>query len=883
MTGPAPRPLVLGVYRLLLRAYPRRFRSRHGEAMVDVFLAKHEAVTRGAGLARRAGFWMETLVDVARNAGAERAASRRPVVDAPRRRPSPLAALALDVGFAVRRLAREPGFSLVAIVTLALGIGANTAVFSSVNGVLLRPLGFERPDQLVQVWQSDLSRGVLRNPVPPGLVLDWQARARGFEDLAACLYTTANLTGGRDPERIPVAYVSAGFFTTLGVLPVVGRGFVAGDTRAGAARVAIVSHAFWQRRMAGGENALGSAIHFSGEPYTVIGIMPDGFEHLSWRGADVWLPLALDEADRSSGGLRVVGRLRDGVALSAARADLAALQAELAGAATDRDNIQPDVFLVPLQEDIVRGTTEALVLVQVAALFVLLIMCANLASVLLARGSAREKELAIRAAMGAGRRRLARQLLTESAVLAVAGGVPGLLVAWLGVRALVAALPPDMPRLDAIGIDWHVLAAALGLSVVTGLLFGVVPALRAARGDLEETLRAGGRGAVAARPRALGVFVVTEVALALVLLAGAGLMTRTFAALSRVDPGFDMRGALAVEVSLPLSRYEAREAQARFFAELEDRLTAVAGVGAVAEVNTLPLSQSWGSVPLDVGRGEPARALFYQVSPAYFDTMGIALRGGRGFTDRDGPGSAPVAVVSEALARRLWPDAGAVGQRVRLPWEDDRREVVGVVSDVRHTAIADPPEAGVYVPAAQAPFSRGVLVVRADLPADALAARIRDVVRDLDPNVPLFNVRTLEQLQAEAVSPARLVAGMTGAFSLLALALGAVGLYGVIAYATTRRTREMGIRMALGARRADVIRLFIGQGLTLLVIGLALGLVAALALAPLMASLLFGVEPTDPPTLAAVTLLLLLVGVTASYLPARRATKIDPMVALRVE
>jgi len=851
--------------------------------MVDVFLAKREAVTRGAGLARRASFWMETLADVARNAGAERAAIRKPVVDAPRRRPAPVATLAQDVRFAVRRLAREPGFSLVAIVTLALGIGANTAVFSSVNGVLLRPLPFAEPDRLVQVWQSDRSRGVLRSPPPQGLFLDWQARARGFDQLAAYLYTTANLTGGHDPERIPVAYVSAGFFATLGVQPAVGRDFVAGDARQGAARVAIVSHAFWQRRMAGSASALGRAIHFSGEPYTVVGIMPDGFEHLSWRGADVWLPLALDAADRSSGGLRVVGRLRDGVSLTAAQADLAALQAELAATAADRDNIQPDVFLAPLQEDIVRGTTEALVLVQVAALFVLLVMCANLASVLLARASAREKEMAIRAAMGAGRRRLARQLLTESAVLAVAGGLPGLLVAWLGVRALVAALPPDMPRLGAIGIDGYVLTAAMGLSVVTGLLFGVVPALRAARGDLEETLRAGGRDGFAARPRALGFFVVAEVALALLLLTGAGLMTRSFVALNHVDPGFDTRGALAVEVSLPLAKYEARDAQARFFAELEARLSAVPGVGAVGAVNTLPLSQSWGSVPLDVGREEPARTLFYQVNAAYFGAMGIALRGGRSFTDRDGPGSAPVAMVSQTLARRVWPEAGAVGQRVRLPWEDGWREVVGVVSDVRHTAIADPPEAGVYVPAAQSPFSRGVLVVRATLPPDALASRIRDEVRALDSNLPLFNVRTLAELQAEAVAPARLVAGMTGAFSLLALALGAVGLYGVIAYATTRRTREVGIRMALGARRADVVRLFVAHGLKLLVIGLALGLAASLALAPLMASLLFGVEPTDVATLAAVTLLLLLVGVTASYLPARRATRVDPMVALRIE
>ena len=882
MTPSARRPLVGRIYRLLLLAYPRQFRARHGEAMVDVFLSKHEAVTRGAGPARRARFWIETLADVGQNAGAERAV-RRPVIDAPRRRSGGAGALAQDVRFAVRRLAREPGFTLVAVVTLALGIGVNTAVFSSVNGVLLRPLGFERPDRLVQVWQADFSRGVGRNPVPPALALDWQARARGFEGLAAYSYTTANLTGGRDPERIPVAYVSTGFFATLGVQPVRGRGFAPADTREGAARVAIVSHAFWQRRMAGAEGALGSAIQFNGNPYTVIGIMPKGFEHLSWRGADVWLPLALDAADRSSGGLRVVARLGADVAPGAARADLAALQQELSAKASDTDNIQPDVFMVPLQEDIVRGTTEALLLVQAAALFVLLIMCANLASVLLARASAREKAMAIRAAMGAGRRRLARQLLTESAVLAVAGGVPGLFVAWLGVRGLIAALPADMPRLDAIGIDGTVLAAALGLSVATGLLFGVVPALRAVRGDLEDTLRAGGRESGAARPRALGFFVVTEVALALVLLAGAGLMTRSFVALRQIDPGFDTRGALAVEMSLPLGTYQAPEAQARFFVDLADRLMAIPGVGAVGTVNTLPLSQSWSSVRLDVGGAEPVRALFYQVNAAYFEAMAIPVRGGRGFDDRDGPGAAPVAVLGESLARRLWPASGALGQRVRLPWEDAWREVVGIVGDVRHTSIDEPPEAGVYVPGAQSPFSRGVVVVRAALPADALAASVRDAVRDLDPNLPVFNVRTLGELRTESLSSARLVAGLMGAFSLLALALGAVGLYGVMAYATARRTREMGVRMALGAARGDILRLYVGQGLKLVLIGLAIGLAASLLLAPLLASLLWGVEPTDAVTLAGVTLLLLAIGATASYLPARRATKVDPMVALRVE
>jgi len=854
--------------------------------MLDLFLAKHDSICGGASSARRARFWLETLADVLQNAAAERRSVRAVRSRTGRIHPvrgAALGAFTQDVRFALRRLAHQPGFTLVAVVTLALGVGANAAVFSSVNGVLLQSLGFARPDRLVQVWQSDLSRGVLRNPVPPSVVLEWQRRARGFGRLAAYLYTTANLTGGPDPERIPVAYVSAGFFRTLGIEPAEGRSFDDDDAKEGAAPVVVVSDAFWRRRLGGAASALGTRIAFSGESCTVVGIMPEGFEDLSWRGADVWLPLHLDGRNRSSGGLRVVARLKEGVGPSEARADLAALQAQLSARAAETDNILPDVLVVPLQEEIVRGAEEALVMVQAAALIVLLIMCVNLAGVLLARASTREKEMAIRAAVGAVRWRLVLQFLTESTVLSIAGGVSGLLVAWLGVRALIAALPADMPRLGAIRLDTPVLAAALGLSLITGLLCGVLPAFRAARGDLEGTLRAGGHTSGATRPRALGFFVVIEVALALVLLEGAGLMTRSFAQLQQVNPGFDTSDALAVEMSLSQRDYETPEAQARFFADLEHALMRVPGMRAVGVVNTLPLSQSWGSVPLDVGRGEPARALFYRVNATYFTVMGIPVRGGRGFTDLDRARSAPVAVVSETLARRISPATSAIGQRIRLPWEDTWREVVGIVGDVRHTGIADPPEAGVYVPWAQSPFSRGVVVVRAAMLPDAVASHIRDAVRSLDPNLPLFNVRTLSDLQAEALAPARLVTTLMSGFSLLALALGAVGLYGVIAYGLARRTHEMGVRMALGARRADLLRLFTMQGLKLVLAGLVIGMPATLALSPSASTLLYGVRANDPLTLVGMSVLLIVVGACAAYLPARRATRTDPLTALRVE
>ncbi len=885
---PARRGGVAGlVYGLLLRAYPRAFRARHGAAMRELFLAKRDDVRRHAPRGRRAGFWLETLSDVTRNAAAERRAERqRARAAAPRRAGgSIVGSLAQDARFAVRRLLHEPGFTVVALLTLAIGIGANTAMFSAVHGVLLRPLGFPQPDRLVELWQADLSRSRRPNPVPGGLVLDWQAGSRALDGLAAYAYTTANLTGEGEPSRIPVAMVSTGFFATLGVHPAVGRDFVPADGAPGAAPVVIVSHGFWRRHLAGGGSGLANrTIDLNGRRCAVVGVMPAGLEDLSWRGADLWIPLALDPGDHASGGLRVVARLAPGVSPAQARADLEAVQARV-GAGLPKDSfVLPNVLVTSLKDDVVRGATTPLVMFQAAALLVLLIMCANLGAVLLARASARQTEMAIRAALGAGRRRLARQLLTESLVLSLAGALPGLLVARWGVGFILASLPPDAPRVAGIGLDAAVLWSSLGLAALTGLVFGLVPAIRVWRTDLDDALRRGSPGGGGAPQHALSVFVVGQVALALVLLVGAGLMSRSLVARQRVDPGFETGGALAVEVSLPRSRYASADDDRRFFDALEARLQAVPGVRAVGLVNTLPLSQSWGSIRYQVPDAPetPVQALFYQVNAGYFGAMRIPVRAGRAFTAEDDARAPAVAIVSEQVARRHWP-GGAVGHRIRVPWEEGWRTIVGVVGDVQHTGLDGEPDAGIYVPARQLPFPRGVVVLRGDVPPARLVEAARSAVKALDPGLPLFNVRTLDDLRAEALQTPTLLAELMGAFSLIALALGAVGLYGVVAYAVSRRTREMGLRMALGARRGHVLRLFMGSGLRLVLAGLTLGWLATLGLAPLVRSLLYGVAPIDPPTLAGVSALLLAVAAVAAYLPARRATTADPVTALRIE
>jgi putative ABC transport system permease protein len=885
---PARRPGLSGrVYGLLLVGYPREFRRRHGAAMVELFLEKRDDVRANATAGGRARFWLATLSDVARNAAAERAAQRQRARAAapPRTRGSAFGSLAQDVRFAVRRLRHEPGFTVVALLTLAIGIGANTAMFSAVHGVLLRPLGFPQPDRLVELWQADLSRSSRPNPVPGGLVLDWQAGSRAFSGLAAYAYTTANLTGQGEPARIPVAMVSTGFFSTLGVRPAVGRDFRPADAAPGAAPVVIVSHDFWRRHLAArGAGLDDRTVDLNGRRCSVIGVMPAGLEDLSWRGADLWMPVALDPTDHARGGLRVVARLGPGVSAAQARADLEAVQARVGAELPDDSFVLPNVLITPLRDDMVRGATTPLVMFQVAALLVLLIMCANLGAVLLARASARQTEMAIRAALGAGRRRLARQLLTESLVLSLAGAVPGLLVARWGVGFILANLPADAPRVAEIGLDPVVLWASFGLAALVGLVFGLVPAIRVWRTDLDDALRRGSPGGGGTRSRALSAFVVGEVALALVLLVGAGLMSRSLVARQRVEPGFDTGGALAVEVSLPRSRYPDAAADRRFFDALEERLQAVPGVQAVGLVNTLPLSQSWGSIRYAVPDAPDARvqALFYEVSAGYFGAMRIPVRTGRAFTTRDDAGAPAVAIVSEQVARRHWP-GGAVGHRVRIPWEEGWRTIVGVVGDVQHTGLDGEPDAGIYVPARQMPFPRGVVVLRGDVPATRLVEAARSAVQALDPGLPLFNVRSLDDLRAEALQPATLFAELMGAFSLVALALGAVGLYGVVAYAVSRRTREMGLRLALGARRGHVLRLFMGAGLRLVLAGLALGWLATLGLAPLVRSLLYGVAPTDPLTMAGVTGLLLAVAAAAAYLPARRATAADPVQALRAE
>jgi putative ABC transport system permease protein len=798
-----------------------------------------------------------------------------------------------DLRYAVRQLAKSRGFTVVAVLTLALGIGENTAIFSVVNRLLFNPLPFlEHPDRLVAVWETG-PRGNDHNEVSPANFRDWKNQARTFDHLVAHIWWTANITGGDRPERVQGFLVSPDYFTTLGIRPLMGRGFVAGEDEPGHDRVVVLSHGIWQRRFGGDPRIVGQAIPINGIPRTVIGVLPPDVRYPA--PAELWGPLSLEAEEwalRRGRFLLVTGRLAPGVSAAQAHAELAGIAHNLS-TQYPVSNTDWGTNVRSLIPDVTRRLEPILLALFVAVGFVLLIACANVANLLLARGATRGRELAVRATLGADRGRLTRQLLTESIVLALAGGGVSVLVAIWGVGALVALVPPGQQAylvgFNRVAVDGPVLLFTLALSLATAFVFGLAPALRASRTDLQAALQEEGRVAGSTpRHRLRRALIAAEVALALLLLVGAGLTLRSLQHLLGTSPGFDVDGIALTSVSLPGSKYSDDVAVAGFYRDLLDQVAVIPGVSAAGAVNVTPLCQCnqttsfqiEGAPPFPPGEGPDVG--WRVVTPGYFAALGVPLREGRAFDAADNAAGRRVAIVNQTLARRYFPN-GAVGRRLVLIGDSLPFEIVGLLSDVRHDGPARLPQPEVYLPAAQVPAREMNLVARTtSSPAGVLPA-LRAEVQRLDPDQPVFDQRTMRDVFDLVVGPHRLALRLLAALGALALALAAVGIYGVLVQLVAERTREIGIRVALGSDPPAVRRLVLRQGMVPVAWGLATGLLAALGLTRVLASQLVGVSPAESLTLATVAMLLATVALAACYLPARRATSVDPMVALRTE
>lgn len=811
-----------------------------------------------------------------------------------------MANLLQDIRYGIRVLARSPGFTLFAMLVLALGIAANTAIFSIADAILIRALPYHDANRLVMVWEDASTYGFPHDTPAPGNFADWRARNHVFEDMAATSSDESyNLTGEGNPEELLGRNVTANLFSVLGVAPAMGRDFRSQDDVPGAARVVILSYGLWVRRFGGEEQAVGKEIWLDGEKFTIVGVMSQGFQFPD-RKSELWTPIRFTKeqlANHSSHLLQVVARLKPGVSLATANANLATIAKQLEKE-HPQDNQKVGALAVPLREEL-AGTMRAAVLVLLGAVcFVLLIACANVANLLLARASGRRRELAMRLTLGASRGRLARQMLTESLLLAAVAGAIGVLLATSGTPLLARLVPVGFAPLNGTGIDGRVLAFAVTVSVVTGILFGIVPALRVSQIDLVTSLKQGGgqSGVGGGGGRLRDALVVSEIALAIVLLAGAALMIRSFDALYRSDAGFRPDHVLVMRTPLPLPRYAESSRRSSFYENVLTRVEALPGVVSAGYTTWIPLTNTGGASMLRL-EGHPLPPPGHEVLPNirfvssdYLRSIGVRLIEGRTFDGQDGTDTQPVAVINQTMARSYWPGENPIGQRFHKgndphPWVT----VVGIVGDVHQVALDEPARPEMYMLyQQQRAFEEGVfnpqyLAVRTAGDPKTLAETIRQQIWAVDKEQPVANVMALQDLVDEKLAPRKTQTSLLGSFGFLALLLATLGIYAVLSFAVTQRTQEIGMRAALGAEPADILRMILGQGMRLFLIGAVLGLTAAFALSQTLAYLLYGVSASDPASFIGVTILLAAVTALACYIPARRAMRVDPMVAVRYE
>jgi putative ABC transport system permease protein len=796
-----------------------------------------------------------------------------------------------DLRYGLRSLLKRPGFTAIALLALALGIGANTAIFSLVNAVVLKPLPFPEPDRLVWVW-GNISTGANRASVSPLDYVDYRAQNNTFEHFAAMygMPMPVTLTGSGEPERVQASVVTGDFFQAFGVAPILGHGFTRENEKSGQEQVAVLSHAFWQNRFAGDPGIINKTISLDGKAYTVVGVMPRDL--VLPQPGDLWVPLTFDSSpdmkQRKAHFLRPIGRLKPGVSLAQAQADTDLIAKRLEQQFPD-SNTGWNLRLVSLREQLVGSSRTPLFILFGAVGFVLLIACANVANLLLVRAATRQKEVALRTALGASRLRIMRQMITESLLLSIIGGALGALLATWGVQLLVKLSENSIPPTANVKIDMTVLGFTLLISVATGLLFGLAPALRTAKVDLidslKEGVRGGGEGTFKNRTRSL--LVVFESAVAVMLLIGAGLLVRSLIALQNVNPGFNANNVLTFRIDLARNKYDTPEKAGNFFQQLETRAGSLPGVESVGLVSELPLSGQRNDLPFTVaGRppvapGQEFGADWRRVNQNYFNALGIPLLRGRNFTEQEARQGDRVIIVSQQLVAAVFPNEEPLGKSLITMISDKPYEIIGIVGDISDRSLASAPMPAMYMPTSRTP--RTNVVIRTQGDPLMLAGAVRKQVREIDPDQPIAAVKTMNDWINTATSSQRYNTVLLGLFAVLAMILAATGIYGVMSYTVAQRTHELGVRMALGARQFDVLKLVVRQGMILTIVGVALGVAGAFALTRVMTTLLFGVTAKDPITFAAVSALLIVVAFVACFVPARRATKVDPLVALRYE
>ena len=875
--------------RRLLRAYPRSFRERYGDEWVAT-LRRQRSESRYAGALGGLRFWMEVTADSVATGlgqrwleGTESRSEGRTTMS--------MDAIAQGARISFRRLLRSPGFTFVVLLTLGLGIGANTAIFSVVNAVLLRPLPYQEPDRLVVLNHYYPSLNGLEAPVSARGYRDYSTQLRAFESIGVSTGWGASLTGEGDPERLTGAQASSRYFETLGVDALRGRTF-GSEVESGDAAVVVLSHGLWERRFGSDPQMVGRTLQLNGEPYAVVGIMPTDFQDPFNRNVDVWSPLVLTEEHFSRSYtneyLNAVARVDEDADIGRAVQEASAFAERLKVELPDQFMSDWTIRATPLQELAVRGIATAVWVLMGAVAFVLLIACANVANLLLARSVGRRREMAVRMAVGAGRRQVLAELIMDGVVLGLAGAVTGGLLGAAGLAGLKVATATTVPRLSDVDLDGTVLAFTLSVSLLTGVLVALAPALGAARTQVQSTLRDGDRGGSDRAGLALRrLFVVAQFGLALALLAGAGLLIRSMSRLMAVDPGFEPEGVVAFHLALPTARYPDVEARRAFFDGVFAQLEALPGVQAAGGTSVLPFSGGWSTGSFEVEGYTPAEGEpnpwgdIRIVSSGFHEALGVPLLAGRFLEPSDGPDTRQVAVVDEVLAQRFWPGEDAIGKRLRFG--PDWIDVVGVVGHAAHEGLDADPRVQVYGSYRQFDQSGMWIAVRSAGSAQAAVPGVRDVVRRADPLLPLARLATMERLIEESVGERRVSMLLLGVFAAVALLLAATGVYGVMSQNVGQRTRELGVRIAMGADRGEVLRLVLKQGMGLAAIGIGVGLIGTAALTRFIRSQLFGIEPTDPATLLSVTALLALVAAMATLLPALRATRVDPVSALRQE